>query len=200
MKRAVCMILAAMLLLAAVPSLADWAVGDTFKLGKWSMEGDPKSIKWTVIHVTENGKLMLAMANEPVAFYPYHSEEGIMSWENSSLRQWLNSDFLKTAFTSKQRKQLQMQLIKNTPFTEDPDAGRDTMDYIYVLSSAEAGLYLQEGMLARGCEWWLRDHGADGAQAVYVDAEGLVVEQGAPLTESRAIFPVITLMTSAISK
>ena len=201
MKRLICALMAALLLLSALPAMAaGWEPGDTFTLGKWSMSGDKEPIRWTVIHVVEKGVFMLAMADEPVAYFPYHNEEGVKSWEHSSLRAWLNGDFKQGAFTQKEQKLLQRLMVENTPFTDDPDAGKDTLDYVYVLSSGEVGVYLPDADLSIGTDWWLRDHGTDGAHSVYVDAEGLIVLEGAPLTEYKAVRPVIILMTSAIKK
>ena len=201
MKRAICLILALALLLFAAAAQAEWKVGDSFELGKWSMDGNAKPIRWTVLSI--NSMFLVCMADEPVAYYPWNSEEGVCTWNDCSLRKWLNEDFKDAAFSKKEAKAVMRQMVVNTIYTDDPDAGLDTWDYVYIPTLTELKTYnadLKPEDLALGAEWWLRDHGADGSTGAFVDAEGNVQAEGAALTEYKAVRPVIVVTAASVKK
>ena len=102
--------------------MVDVYVGEEFTFGSLDLTGDSKEeLAWTVIHVDENSKTALCMADNIVAFFPYDgAESGIRSqdgdeyfneskleeytdkqlenfwgssdWESANIRSWLNSD------------------------------------------------------------------------------------------------------------
>ena len=63
-------------------------------------------------------------------------------WENSNLREWLNNDFLNTAFSAeKQNAVLQTEVDNGKDQGYDgfkTDGGNDTQDKVFLLSYAEA--------------------------------------------------------------
>ena len=199
MKRVLCVMMMLALLCCAVGAQAEWKVGDSFELGRWSMEGEAQPIKWTILSV--NSVFLVCLADEPVAYYPWHNEEGAQNWGDSSLRQWLNEEFKPNAFNAAELKMVQRQLVVNTYNTEDPDAGLDTWDYVYIPTWEELLVYnpaVAPEDLANGTEWWLRNHGNGGDHAVYVDAEGSVQSEGALLTEYKAVRPVIVVLSTSL--
>jgi len=103
-------------------TMSEVAVGDEFIFGSLDLTGNSKEeLAWTIIHVDENSKTALCMADNIVAFFPYDgAESGIRSqdgdeyfneskldeytdeqlenfwgssdWESANIRSWLNSD------------------------------------------------------------------------------------------------------------
>ncbi|MBR6027960.1 MAG: hypothetical protein IKP40_02645 [Clostridia bacterium] len=199
MKRLLCAILLLSLLLTGAAHAETWEPGDQFELGSWSIEGDPEPLSWTVISV--NSFFLLAMADKPVQYAPYHKGGGTMSWMNSSMRNWLNNTFLKEAFNKTERKIVQRQQVINIAFSDDPESGLDTWDYVYLISSGELELYLPDGGWEIGEDWWLRGHGDEGGScAEYVDAEGVIHHEGAVLDEVKAVRPLIIVNGKQVQK
>ena len=75
----------------------------------------------------------------PSFLYTYHNEWVSITWQNCSLRAWLNGTFLSTAFTSAEQAKLQTVTVKaeDNPYY-GTGAGNDTQDKVYLLSIREA--------------------------------------------------------------
>ena len=73
----------------------------------------------------------------------YNKERTNVSWETSYLRSWLNEDFYSAAFSENERKYIRETNVKaeDNPYY-GTDAGKDTVDKIFVLSVSEAKKYL----------------------------------------------------------
>lgn len=60
-------------------------------------------IKWRVLEYV-NSSYVVLIADKNLDVMPYNTtEDDSIDWENSSIRQWLNTDFANTAFTEEQR-------------------------------------------------------------------------------------------------
>lgn len=69
------------------------------------------------------------------------------TWEQSSVRAWLNSDFYRNAFTFSEQGSILLSYVENLPGTlRDTSSGPDTRDKVYLLSESEAVKYF-------GREW-----------------------------------------------
>lgn len=67
------------------------------------------------------------------------------SWEKSTLRTWLNSEFYDVAFSNSEKESVLLTKVENTPNTlRGTDSGPDTEDWVYLLSDAEAIEYFGE--------------------------------------------------------
>lgn len=103
-------------------------------------------IKWRVLRVDGNDAFLMADKNLDVQRYHDTEEATAPTWENCSLRAWLNSSmagngdgFLTTAFTEAERSAIKLTDVKNS---QNPwsgiSGGNDTQDYVYLLSVDEA--------------------------------------------------------------
>lgn len=96
-----------------------------------------------------------------------------VNWENCSLREWLNGDFINSAFTSDEQNKINKTYVYTPDVTVKPvdegvnmlmsytmSCGEDTMDKVFVLSEDECNKYLPASS-DRGCgsSWWLRSNG-----------------------------------------
>lgn len=71
------------------------------------------------------------------------------TWEKSTLRSWLNHEFLTTAFTSSEQQYILSTKVKNLPNKiYGTSSGPDTTDKIYLLSESEAYQYFGEDWAA----------------------------------------------------
>ena len=161
-----------------------------------SAANGPEPIEWIVLE-RKGGKALL-VTKYAIGCRPYNDKKTDTTWMSSSLRKWLNDDFLGGAFTLDESKQIKQTSVK----TEDNAAygtkgGRTTTDKIFLLSVDEAEKYFKSdaarvcGPSAAtgaagaytntangGCWWWLRSPGSDAKRAARVDPDGKVNAAG----------------------
>lgn len=90
-------------------------VGDTFVFGSYAPAGNFEKlpITWRVLAVEDDR--MLVLSEKILDLQPFHREETVVRWEDSHLRQWLNSVFWNAAFTDAEQA-----LICQPEPSEDP--------------------------------------------------------------------------------
>ena len=143
-------------------------------------------IEWIVLDSEENR--MLLLSKRAVETLPYHNTDEDVTWETSSLRSWLNGEFLETAFSSEEISSVLPTVLDNSgvnPEYHYTEGSAPTEDKVFLLSHDEAALYLPEEAL-RLCEkslhapsyeddissWWLRSPGLWPNCAEYVYRTG----------------------------
>lgn len=102
-------------------------------------------IEWIVLEVQESEAVLLSLKGlESGRFDSHHSFEG---WENSSLREMLNDDFISGAFSPEQLKLLVRSKIETVGFRFHNNRWNQyreqTEDFVYVLSKEEFFRYEQ---------------------------------------------------------
>ena len=136
-----------------------------------NVENGPEDIEWCVLDV-QNGKALL-LSKYALASRCYNDmKEG--EWESSSLRNWLNGDFINDSFSDAQKASIAHTSINNGEGQSwTCGAGNDTEDFVFLLSYNELGRYLTDDMrlctptqkaVSDGayqnekgnCRWWLR--------------------------------------------
>ena len=150
-------------------------------------------IKWRVLQ-SENGEAFL-LSDVILDRQPYNENYEDITWEESSLRTWLNGEFINRAFSDEEKENINITEIVNQ---DDPDygteGGNNTSDKIFLLSLSEVSEqqdgekygFLDDRM--RACEnstfseafswWWLRSPGSDGSNAAGVYNNGWVDRYG----------------------
>lgn len=156
-------------------------VGDTVKLG---------NSKWRVLTIKENQALLTKEA--ALTAMPYHSEDKPVTWEDSSLRKWLNKEYLQKAFTQEERALILLSGVENE---DNPaygtDGGNATEDYIFLLSVSEAKEY-QKLFPKFKSNSWLRTPGNSQNSAAFLSVDGTVMEYGYAVTsEDLKVRPAI---------
>lgn len=110
---------------------------DTNSDGVADQNDDKEPIKWRVLSVNGNDALLLA--EQGLDCQPYNTEHAKITWENCTLRTWLNKEFYNTAFTSAEREAIKTTLVKNYGYNDyGTNGGNNTNDKIYLLSTDEA--------------------------------------------------------------
>lgn len=102
-------------------------------------------IKWRVLSVSEDGRDTLLIADKNLDTQPYHAtnpSDTSITWENSDVRQWLNNDFLKAAFTEEERTGIlptEIQNEKSPEYEKEENEAEEnpTTDSIYLPSREE---------------------------------------------------------------
>jgi len=102
---------------------------DLVKLGTWNSE----PITWRVLEVTEQDVFLLS--EQIVELEPYEEVKTGSTWEESSIRSWLNETFYQEAFSDREKMGIELYTYTNTDNTVYGTAGgSDTEDYISLLS------------------------------------------------------------------
>lgn len=122
----------------------DLKVGDIFAFGKYEQDGDSSDgkepLQWIVL-ARENDDILLT-SRYAIDCMQFNDSYGEVTWETSSIRNWLNGSFIDTAFTSGEAGK-----IKTTTVTADPNPksdinqGNDTKDKVFLFSIDEMKKY-----------------------------------------------------------
>lgn len=152
-------------------------VGDTVMLGEYA--GD--DIEWLVI--AKEGDKLLLISKECLFKHQYSDSEtsGGYSWYGSSLRDYLNGSFYRTAFTADEETLIITTKVKDT---KQPDYGKvynyETNDKLFLLSVDEAKTYFtSNNARSAGKTYWLRSVGWQYYCASQVNADGSIDTEGA---------------------
>lgn len=170
-------------------------------------------IKWRVLHY-ENSEAFL-LADAILDSQPYHSENEEIDWEKSSIRSWLNNEFINKAFSNEENKAINtVELINKDNSKYGTQGGKNTSDKLFLLSlsevdeteeSKEYGFWDKK---TRKCKndnfseetyfWWLRSPGNSSHDAAGVYYYGWVFGYGYDVQESAGgIRPALYLNLSS---
>jgi len=122
-------------------------VGSIVTFGRYEQdnqtENGPEAIEWIVLDVEGDKALLLSKYGlEPIQ---YHKKYVRITWENCTLRSWLNDTFLNTAFTPEEQTAVLLTEVDNSPAQcygkWTTPSGNNTQDRVFLLSYAEANKY-----------------------------------------------------------
>lgn len=143
----------------------------------------------------EDGKYLL-LSKYGLDAKPYHSQDVDIAWEKSTIREWLNQDFMNSAFTEGEQALISETKVDNSETAGysgyDARGGNNTKDQVFLLSYKEAfedyftsdtaricmptNYAVQQGaweiVTTGACWWWLRSPGDVWSNAIYVDPDG----------------------------
>lgn len=181
-------------------------VGQYVTFGNYEQDNNASNgaepIEWLVLDKKDGKALLISRYGLESRVYSTKSVD--ITWKNCTLRKWLNSDFLNTAFTPAEQKKIadtKVSADKNPKYSTDP--GKTTTDKIFLLSLAEAEEYFPDNnsricaptafAKARGawtsndyqtadgeaaCWWRLRSPGGAQNYAAGVDSDGSLYYYG----------------------
>lgn len=190
--------------------------GDMITLGRYEQnenEGvDP--IEWQVLTVENDRALVISRYG--LEAKAYNDEPIFASWEECSLRQWLNEEFYNSVFNEAEKNQI-IEVTNSNPkyYSYGTKDGNSTTDKIFLLSVNEAKQFFKDDE-ARKCKptyhavsngayestsddnkgntmWWLRSPGLDSNVITGVWYDGIITfDQGehadAPHVSVRPVF------------
>ena len=99
-----------------------------------------EAIEWQVLEEMDDKKILLS--KYILDAKPFNDEDINVSWDNSTIRKWLNGEFYESAFSSDEKSQILKSKVENL-MNEDTNmsSGSDTEDYVYLLSIDEVKKY-----------------------------------------------------------
>ena len=127
-------------------------IGATVTFGQYEQDNDltngPESIEWIVLDYDEkeNKALLISQYGLDAQPYSYKGDEITeITWESCFLRNWLNGDFKKTAFTVDEQSAILMTDVDNSASQGcsewNTTGGNNTKEQIFLLSYAETCQY-----------------------------------------------------------
>ncbi len=179
-------------------------VGTKISFGSYEQDNDTSNgkedVEWLVL--AKKGNKILVISEKAIDCQPYNIDPAMgdpedVTWENCTLRKWLNDDFLNTAFSAEeQAKILTTNVTADKNPSYDTDPGNATKDKVFLLSINEANKYFDSDIekqckstaYARANEsseyegefdfWWLRSPGNYQNYAANVGDDGMIYENG----------------------
>lgn len=154
--------------------------GDTVIIGGYN---------WIILNKSEDKALLIKkVALEKRA---YNIEAAAITWENSTLRQFLNNDFLLHTFSESERNNILQSNIENSKSVYGTDGGNNTLDSIFLLNTMEANEY-QTFLKGVKSNSWLRSPGYSQNSAAFMTEKGTVMDYGYMVTsEDFTVHPVL---------
>ncbi|MGN1394577.1 MAG: DUF6273 domain-containing protein [Succinivibrionaceae bacterium] len=196
-----------------------YQVGNLIEFGSYYQDDLSRKtpIKWRILDI-KDGKALL-ISELLLDAQPYNKERKEITWENSSIRHWLNNEFINEAFNSQEKSRISLTLLDNWDNQEyGTNAGNDTKDKVFLLSLDEVYKYLPNANQrtikvtayakkrgAWACEdycrkngfygdgyWWLRSPGCSRGSAAYVGDYGGIDDCGSGVhDDSNAVRPAL---------
>jgi len=183
--------------------------GDTVYIGKCEQDANAadgaEDIEWIVLTVDDGRALLLSKYILDVK--KYNEVHTSVTWENSTLRAYLNGDFYNNAFNLDETDIIAEVLNKNPDNTSmNTKGGEDTLDRVFVLSIEEAekyiagkdfaaakasayvkalGVYLDDKGGTYNSYWWLRSSGIAQSNAAKIEFNGSISYNGAMVHYSK---------------
>ncbi len=161
-------------------------VGDYITFGTYEqndVDDGKEEIEWKVIDVKEGKALIIS--KYCLDAKPYNTEHTSLTWENCTLRKWLNEEFYDIAFTAEDKLRISEESVD------------DTKDKVFLLNIEEVNKYFsndgdriatstvyavnqcsQVSSDNGGSWWWLRTSSSDSYRVPYVMAYGGVNDYG----------------------
>ena len=154
-------------------------IGETVTYGNYN-----GSIEWIVLDKKDNS--VFVASKYAIEKRPYNIHLGPMTWEECSLRNWMNETFFASAFSENE----QARIVETTNVNmdnamHDTDGGNDTVDRVFLLSLGEVLIYFRtensrKAVLSDGTQvsWWIRLPGGFSNCAADIGFDGSVSKYG----------------------
>lgn len=178
---------------------SNYEIGDIVTYGNYEQDGfysnGEETIEWIVIARDRDNHALL-LSRYCLDALPYNEDGGDVTWEDSSIRAWLNGEFLESAFGGDPNGFICTAECKTMDGRSGTDGGENTTDRIFLLAVDEVTQYFPKESSRRapvteyakeqGAEydkngngwWWLRTPGKTQDMAAGVHTAGGVNYDG----------------------
>lgn len=178
---------------------SNYEIGDIVTYGGYEQDGfysnGEETIEWIVIARDRDNHALL-LSRYCLDALPYNEDGGDVTWEDSSIRVWLNGEFLESAFGGDPNGFICTAECKTKDGRSGTDGGENTTDRIFLLAVDEVTQYFPKESSRRapvteyakeqGAEydkngngwWWLRTPGKTQDMAAGVHTAGGVNYDG----------------------
>lgn len=194
-------------------TIANASIGSKVQFGQFTLNSEfitkkKSPVEWIVLD--KSASRMLLLADRSLECLPYSDLKTNTSWETSTLRKWLNNEFINTTFSSQEQRYILSTTLTNAANPNGGTAGNGTTDKVFLLSYDEFFKYVnktphattqityyalwhRKGALSgMPSAWWLRTPGANAGTACEVGTNGYpVTNYCTDVTERRDVRPAI---------
>ena len=165
-------------------------------------EGEPNTsvrfgdYKWKILDKSQEEQTAILIAADigeghDLRAVSYHETDEDVTWENCSLRRWLNEDILEGHFSEDEKARIQAFERPATVNETYSTAYSETVtDYLALLSAEEIEQY-QDIVSTLGNDCWVRTPGHAPDTAVFITSAHVIRDYGVPVTEKLCVRPVI---------
>ena len=155
----------------APPPVLTTKIGDIIQFGCYD---------WRVLDVQDSNAFIIT--EDVIDSKPYHSEKVDITWEHSSIRNYLNGEYYNTFTADEQARIVETMVINNDNPNYGTACGNNTTDKIFLLSIDEAKSFFSgdssriayNAANGEALWWWLRSPGFNSYDAAVVFIDGIV--------------------------
>ena len=166
-------------------AISDSQVGDVVAFGRYT---------WYVTDKKDG--ICTLLCQGPVAEMQYNDSKTDVTWENCTLRRWLNEDFYNSKFSDGEKAAI---ITTHNTFIEgdsdyEVDCGNDTDEKVYLFTYSESNT-VSDDVRECGVDWWLRSPGKKQNYAAYILGRAANLS-GCDVASSYGVRPVIRVRYS----
>jgi len=153
------------------------------------------SYKWRVLTVKDSTALLVA--EEIVKKTEYNNSHASTTWENCSLRLYLNNEFYNEFGVKEKALIVSSRILNLSNIDYETAGGNATNDNVFLLSIAEANRYFTDdadrvaNYNGSADWWWLRSPGGDNQYAAGVEGRGKIGIGGNRLDSIHGVRPAL---------
>lgn len=196
-------------------------IGDTISFGKYEQDNNDSNgkeeLEWIVLDKQKDR--ILVITKYCIDQSSYHCDKTEVTWQDCTLRQWMNITFKNHAFSYFEQQRIIPVSLQNEDNPQyGTDGGLDTTDGIFALSISQVKEYFSSDEQRRGVAtaftkangafvgdsygtswWWLRTPGESQTRAALVDVFGKIIVRGGESVNinNDAIRPAMWISTNA---
>ena len=162
--------------------------GDKIEFGKYT---------WRILDIQSNSAMLIT--DEVIDEMQYYSEWKYITWKQSTIRQYLNSEFYNTFSEEEKAVIKETDIVNNNNPEYGTTGGENTKDKIFLLSIDEVNKYFASDndrvayYNGDPCSWWLRSPGFYRLNVARVLSNGSVNTSGGDVNRECGIRPVLNL-------
>ena len=177
--------------------------GDVVHFGSYYQENDKEKtpIEWIVLRKKEDDNTLTLISKNVLDVVPFDITKKPVKWGSSTVRQWLNNEFLNTAFTKEEQAKIVEKEVRTKDNSQYGTEGEKPGTFDKISLFAEAGIkkhfpsnidrvakptpYAKSKGVAcdsteGSCHWWIRTPGFNQQYACVVDMLGNLNMFGEP--------------------
>lgn len=177
-------------------------VGDLITFGTYEQDNDTSNgkekIEWIVLEKKDNK--LLVLSKNGLDAKEYYNEEADITWNESTLRTWLNDEFLINAFSSDEQSKITTSTIDDKIYLLSLTEARTYLDIdgVKECKPTEYAIYNGAGSTSKGYAWWwLRSiHEEDEVDYLYFANDEVMEGSAIMSTPKNSVRPAMWITTN----